>query len=52
MAKILFEDVKNGHWHIENYIWSLADQEITEEEAILGIKFILQEKCKTKREHN
>lgn len=44
MKKIKFEDVVNGHYEIENYIWDLADGRITEEEAILGIKYIVQEK--------
>ena len=44
MAKIKFEDVVNGLWEIENYIWALKDGDITEKQAILGIKYILQEK--------
>lgn len=43
MDKIKAEDVKNVKWEIENYIWALSDGEITEEEAILGIKYIIQE---------
>ena len=46
MKKIKFEDVVNGNYEIENYIWSLSDKSITEEQAILGIKYILQEKLK------
>ena len=46
MKKIRFEDVVNGHWEIENYIWSLRDKEITEEQAIWGIKYMFQEKIK------
>ena len=44
MKKITAKSVVNSRWEIANYIWALMDEEITEEEAILGIEYILQEK--------
>ena len=40
--KIDVEEIFNPFWEVENYIWALADEDINEEEAILGIKYIIQ----------